>query len=73
MPKASTCTDNRRFNNPHQAIYEAGRQAQLAGFQSTHVPTLTPASGYLVARLLHRPADGIAPLTRHIALVQFSP
>ncbi|MGP0172712.1 ribosome modulation factor [Pseudomonas sp. NCHU5208] len=31
MPRNSTCTDNRRFNNPHAAIFEAGRKAAISG------------------------------------------
>ncbi|OLU25479.1 hypothetical protein BVH03_17645 [Pseudomonas sp. PA15(2017)] len=31
MTKSSTCTDGRRFNNPHRAIYDAGLQAALSG------------------------------------------
>lgn len=31
MTKATTCTDKRRSNNPHQAVFEAGHQAALDG------------------------------------------
>lgn len=61
MPKASTCTDNRRFNNPHQAIYEAGRQAAISGFPVhscpyTHPPLLaTWLRGYYAGQQMVLP------------------
>ncbi|MHB0818500.1 CrpP family ICE-associated protein [Stutzerimonas stutzeri] len=42
MNKPSSCADNRRFNNPHKSIYEAGRLAAQAGLPVHRCPHLHP-------------------------------
>ncbi|WP_313025639.1 CrpP family ICE-associated protein [Pseudomonas lopnurensis] len=63
VKKPTTCTDNRRFNNPHKTVYAAGHRAALDGLPVHSCPHRHPAmrnswlKGFTAAQQIELPFE----------------